>query len=184
MIFPYVRHGLDILFVGLNPANTSSKKGHYFSTNPAFWNQLYGSGLITTPVTMHLGDEQVFGSTRFNVNRWEYGVTDLVNYLAESDSSLVKPTIKNCIDLLQTVIKYEPKVVVLLHSKVIKYFVKNYLGKKSVEYGNLGKLIEGCDTVFYNGPFPHGNAITSEVKVELYKQIKENLELWHSTMYK
>ena len=104
MIYPFIRHGLDILFVGLNPANTSSKKGHYFSTNPAFWNQLYDSGLITVPVNMNVADEQVFGSSRVNANHWEYGVTDLVNGLAESNSAVVKPTVRNCIDLMQTII--------------------------------------------------------------------------------
>ena len=64
----------------------------------------------------------------------------------------------------------------LLHSKVIKHFVKGFLGKEDVEYGNLGKLIDGSDTVFFNVPFPSGNSITSETKVELYKQVKETLE--------
>ena len=85
---------------------------------------------------------------------------------------------------MQTIINYEPKVVVLLHSKVVKHFVRGYMEKKGVKYGNLGKLVEGCNTVFYNIPFPHGNAITSEVKVELYKQIKETLESWNSTMFR
>ena len=180
MIYPFVRHGLDILFVGLNPGGTSSNKGHYYSTNPAFWNQLYASGLITRPVNMNVADEQVFGSSRLNANGWEYGVTDLVNFLAESDSREVKPTIDNCMDLMQTIINYKPKVVVLLHSKVIKCFVKVFLGKKDVGCGNLGKLVDGLDTVFFNVPFPHGNNITSKEKVELYKQVKETLESWTS----
>ncbi len=184
MVYPFLRRGLDILFVGLNPANTSSKKGHYFSTNPAFWNQLYSAGLITKPVDMNVADEQVFGNSAINANHWEYGITDLVNFLAESNSSVVKPTTKNCIDLKQTILEYEPKVVILLHSKVIKHFVKNFLGKEGVEYGNLGKLINGCDTVFFNIPFPHGNAISSDVKVELYKQVKNSLESRNSAIAK
>ena len=176
MLNPFVKDGLDILFVGLNPGGTSSQKGHYFSTNPALWNQLYASGLITRPVNMNDADEQVFRSTIINANGWKYGITDLVNYFAESDSRKVRPSKQNCIDLKQTIIKHKPKVVVLLHCKVIKHFVKGLLGKQNVEYGNLGKLIDGCDTVFFNVPFPHGNAITTETKVELYKQIKETLE--------
>ena len=42
---------------------------------------------------------------------------------------------------------------------------------------------DGSDTVFFNIPFPSGNAITSEVKVELYKQIKETLESWGALIY-
>lgn len=179
MIYPFVRHGLDILFVELNPANTSSKKGHYFSTNPAFWNQLYASGLITIPINMNIADEQVFGSSTINANHWEYGVTDLVNFIAGSNSSKIKPSLKDNTTLLQTIKTHEPKIVVLLHSKVVNSFVKEYLGKSVVKYGNLGKLIEGCDSLFFNVPFPHGNTITSDVKVEMYKQIKETLHYYN-----
>lgn len=61
----------------------------------------------------------------------------------------------------------------------INSFVKEYLGKSVVKYGNLGKLIEGCDSLFFNVPFPHGNTITSDVKVEMYKQIKETLHYYN-----
>ena len=178
MLHPILKPGLDILFVGLNPGGSSSEKGHYFSANSALWNQLYESGLITRPVDMNDADERVFRSSEINANGWEYGITDLVNYLAESDSRKVSPTNENCRNLVQTILEYKPKVVVLLHSKVIKRFVKGFLGKEDVEYGNLGKLIDGSDTVFFNVPFPCGNAITSETKVELYKQVKETLESW------
>lgn len=175
MIYPFIREGLDILFVGLNPANTSSKKGHYFSTNPAFWNQLYYAGLITKPIDMNRADDIVFGSSDINYKNCQYGVTDLVNYLAESNSSKVKPTEQHCKNLEQSIVKYKPKKVILLHSKVINHFVTKYLHKPVVGYGCLGKLIDNCESVFYNVPFPHGNAITSETKVELYKKIKETL---------
>lgn len=175
MIYPFIREGLDILFVGLNPANTSSKKGHYFSTNPAFWNQLYDAGLITKPVDMNKADDIVFGSSVINYKNCQYGVTDLVNYLAESNSSVVRPTEQHCKDLKQNIVKYRPKKVILLHSKVIKYFVKGYLQKTVAGYGCLGKLIDNCESVFYNVPFPHGNAITSKIKIESYKKIKDAL---------
>lgn len=175
MIYPFIREGLDILFVGLNPANTSSKKGHYFSTNPAFWNQLYDAGLITKSIDMNTADNIVFGSSEINYKNCQYGVTDLVNYLAESNSSKVKPTEQHCKNLEQNILTYKPKKVILLHSKVIKYFVTKYLHKPVVEYGCIGKLIDNCESLFYNVPFPHGNAITSEIKVELYKKIKETL---------
>ena len=183
MLYPFVRPGLDMLIVGLNPGGTSSQKGHYFSSNSALWNQLYDSGLITRPVDKNVADDLVFGSSKINANGWEYGITDLVNYYAESDSRKVNPTRENCKDLMQTILKYKPRVVVLLHCKIIKHFVKDFLGKEDVEYGNLGQLIDGSDTVFFNVPFPSGNAITSEVKVELYKQIKETLESWGALIY-
>lgn len=190
MIYPFVRPELDILFVGLNPANTSSRKGHYFSTNSAFWNQLYESGLITEDLDKNIADTKVFGSTIANTNHWKYGITDLVNFVAESNSSIVKPTLKDCEDLEQTIVKNKPKIVVILHSKVIKWFINKHIGKRIEKNGNIGKLngnigklIEGCDTIFYTVPFPHGNSIPSESKIKLYKEIKTTLESWNSTTF-
>ncbi len=94
---------------------------------------------------MNIADNVVFGSSKINANGWEYGVTDLINFHVESDSRVVNPTIQNCIDLKQTIINNKPKVVVLLHSKVIKRFVKDFLGKENVKYGNLGKLVDESD---------------------------------------
>ena len=174
MIYPIIRPNLDILFVGLNPAKTSSEKGHYFSVKPSFWEQLYGAGLIKSPVDMNNADEKVFKSSEINYNGWQYGVTDLVNFLAESKSSKVPVTEEDCKELLRNIRKYKPKVVILLHSKVIKYFVKKHLNKDA-RRGCLGNLVDGCNTIFYYAPFPHGNSIPSTEKIELYKEIKEFL---------
>ena len=99
-----------------------------------------------------------------------------MNYLAENKSSKVPVTEEDCKKLFQNIRKYKPKVVILLHSKVIKWFVEKYLGiKKIKEHGYLGKLIDECNTIFYNVPFPHGSKIPSSKKIELYKEIKEFL---------
>jgi len=127
---------------------------------------------------MSIADDQVFGSSSINASHWEYGITDLVNFHAESDSTKVTPTMNNCIELMQTIIEFQPKIVVLLHSKIIKSFVEKHIGKRCTKYGNLGKLINGCNTVFYNVPFPHGNIISHEEKVKLYKLIKDTRESW------
>ena len=175
MIYPFLRRNLDILFVGLNPANTSSKKEHYFSTNQSFWNQLYESGLIKEHIDKDVADNVVFGSSSINHHNYEYGITDLVNYLAESNSSIVKPTLKNCIRLQEDIMLYKPRIVVLLHSKVVKCFVNEYL-KKNITKGYAGKLLDNCNTVFYYVPFPHGNSICTNIKVAIYADIKKTLD--------
>lgn len=75
---PFIHSGLDILFVGLNPARGSSQNGHYFSVNASFWNQLNEAGLITEFIDKGIADEIVFGSTCININEYQYGITDLV----------------------------------------------------------------------------------------------------------
>lgn len=177
-LIPFLRNNLDILFVGLNPAKGSSENGHYFSVNQAFWNQLYESGLITKRVDKSNADELIFGSNKHNYKNWNFGITDLITEIAESNSAKIKPKQTDLIRLENVIKAYKPKTTILLHSKVLKKFI-GYLGYIVPESntGKLGKLIENCDTTFYNIAFPHGNAITSESKIDKYTKLKEFLNL-------
>lgn len=174
---PYMREGLDILFVGLNPAKGSSENRHYFSVNQAFWNQLYDSGLIIESVPKDCGDIEVFGSQSKNYKGWSYGITDLVTEIAESDSNKVKVTEYDCRRLCESIEKYRPTTVILLHSKVNNHLLK-YLGKPvpRTNKGKLGCIIDGCPSMFYTIAFPHGNSISSIVKVEKYIEVRRYVE--------
>lgn len=172
-----IRENLDILFIGLNPAVVSNQKGHYFSVKQSLWSQLYRSGLIEKEVDKEYADELIFGDTALNVGHLNFGITDLVTHIANSNSSDVKPTQEDCAEMEQTILKYKPRIAIILYSKVLKIFAFKYLKitKCSSNSGNMGKLLEskGCNTIFYNIAFPHGNAITDEEKIKWYKEVKE-----------
>lgn len=173
---PFLRQNLDILFIGLNPAAGSSENRHYFSVNQAFWNQLYGAGLITAEVDKGEADVTVFGSNSINFNNWSYGITDLIPDIAESNSSIVNPTNKDCENLANRIKTLEPKAAILLHMKVLKFllpYLRHEIPKSNS--GRLGKLIPGYSTIFFNIAFPHGNIIKSEDKIIRYREVKEYL---------
>ena len=178
---PFVRENRESLCVGLNPAGGSSRNRHYFSVNQAFWNQLHESGLIILPVDKSNADEIVFGSTSKNFHGWSFGMTDLVTGIAESNSSKIKPGKIDCEILSDLIQRLSPKVVVLLHRKVLKYFGSFIdLSLLPANSGLLGTIFANCPTVFFSIAFPHGNAIPSRDKVAQYKKVKlylENLEL-------
>ena len=119
-------------------------------------------------------DELVFDSNNINFNYWNYGITDLITEIAESDSTKIKPTDEHCKRLKSTIIKYNPKTVILLHMDAIKSF-SSYLEMTSPpsNSGRMGLLIDGCTSVFYNIAFPHGNSITHDEKISRYKEVKK-----------
>lgn len=180
-LVPFLRQKLDILFIGLNPAKGSSENGHYFSVKQEFWNQLHISKLINQPVDKSIADQLIFGNNNLNYNQWQYGITDLVTEYAESNSGKIIPTIDNCKRLKSDIQKFNPKTAILLHSKVLNYFL-SYLNK-SIPISNtgaLGKLLENCQTEFFNIAFPHGNTITSLDKIRRYKEVHERLLKFNS----
>jgi len=176
-LIPFVRKNLDILFVGLNPAEGSSQNRHYFSVNQAFWNQLLVSGLICQNVDKVNADDIVFGSNKINNNGWSYGITDLINGIAESNSKLIKPSVQDCIRLETVINEGNPRTVVLLHGKVVRALYQ-YLHQPipKANSGFLGKILPGCDTEFFSIAFPHGNAISSSEKINQYIKLKKYLD--------
>ena len=174
---PFLRKNLEILFVGLNPAKGSNKNKHYFSVNQAFWNQLFESGLITRYIDKSIADDIIFGTNKFNYRNWNFGITDLITEIAESNSTKIKPKHSDLIRLENVIKEYKPKTVVLLHGKVLNKFVC-YLGYDVPESntGKLGKLIKTCNAIFFNIAFPHGNSITNEKKIKNYLELKEYIK--------
>ena len=66
----YLRPGLDVVFVGLNPGCYSAQVGHYFAFKPnRFWSALSASGLVPEPV----GPED-----DVRLLDWGIGLTDIV----------------------------------------------------------------------------------------------------------
>lgn len=174
---PFLRPGLDVLFVGLNPAKGSSDNGHYFSVNRRFWNQLYASGLITTPVDRMTADELVFDSTAVNYAGWNYGITDLVSELAHSDSEGILPTDDHCRRLVETICALEPRAVVLMHSKVRDKLAHYLRVANCPACGQMGKwLAERKKIEFFVAPFPHGTGYKEADIVDIYKQVRHYLE--------
>lgn len=68
----YLRPGLDIVFVGINPGSYSAQVGHYFATpRNRFWRALNRSGLV--PPGRELGPEDDAGMNGLGI-----GFTDVV----------------------------------------------------------------------------------------------------------
>lgn len=91
LLKPFVRPGLDVLFLALNPPVQSNTNGHYFSGDQSrFYDLLFKSGLIVQPVPKSRADEAVFGGTSVNYNRSTFGVIDLVGDLVQTQSGKVR----------------------------------------------------------------------------------------------
>ena len=96
----------------------------------------------------------------------EYGITDLVPGVVNTKAKEVKVTKADCEKLKEVINEHSPKVAILMHSKVRNSFLK-YMKCDKTKYGKIGKIIEGCPTMFYAVPFPHGNKYPKEMKINI-----------------
>lgn len=177
---PYLLPNLDVLFVALNPPVQSNATGHYFSgSNSRFFHLLYRSGLITEDVPKSTADEMVFGSTVVNYRGSAFGIVDLVGDLVETDSRKVKPTSEHVDRLLTAIRANEPRFVCVIHSKVKKALNGSSLLIRPLEYGLCRTLLPGVASRFVLNYFPNGNAIADELKVQIFRELREALKQSH-----
>lgn len=104
----YLRHGLDVVFVGFNPSVYSAAAGHYYA-RPAnqFWKCLNESGLLPDGVRLEPRDDSRLPS-------FGLGLTDVVKRPTRSCSDLVTSDYRSGVaELVGKLDRYLPRVVAL-----------------------------------------------------------------------
>ncbi|HJY81951.1 MAG TPA: mismatch-specific DNA-glycosylase [Candidatus Binatia bacterium] len=100
----YLREGLDIVFVGLNPGLYSAQVGHYFAYKQnRFWSALSASGLVPEPVGP-ADDARLL--------EWGIGLTDIVKRPTRGIHELKPVEFRRGAKALQEKLeRYRPRVV-------------------------------------------------------------------------
>ena len=103
----YLKPGLRVLFVGINPGLRSAQLGHHFAGHSnRFWKLLYESGLVTIPLTYQ--DD-------WRLPEWRLGLTNIISRPSAGIDALgPREYVDGGKRLLATIHRYRPKVVALL----------------------------------------------------------------------
>jgi len=103
----YIRPGLRVLFVGINPGLRSSRIGHHFAGHSnRFWKLLYESGLVTDQLTCQ--DD-------WRLPAWGLGLTNVISR-ASAGIDVLRPHEYRAgvVRLRRKVARFRPKIVALL----------------------------------------------------------------------
>ncbi len=100
----YLREGLEIVFVGLNPGLYSAQVGHYFAhKHNRFWPALSASGLVPEPV----GPED-----DARLLAWGIGLTDVVKRPTHGIHELTPAEFRRGAKALRDkLVRYKPRIV-------------------------------------------------------------------------
>ncbi len=122
----YLRRGLKIVFVGINPGLISAKAGHYYANprNP-FWRLLHEAGL--TPV--RLAPEEDARLLEFG-----YGITDIVKRPSRGVGELAQREFRDGRKILEQKLLSAKPLIVCFNSK--SAFV-GFFGKEA--FRNFGR---------------------------------------------
>lgn len=100
----YLRKGLDIVFVGINPGVRSALAGHYYANprNP-FWLLLYKAGL--TPRQLRPDEDHLLPT-------FGYGITDIVKRPSRGVADLTAADFRQGRQILEKkLLSYQPSIV-------------------------------------------------------------------------
>ena len=131
----YIRKGLDILFIGINPGLVSAYKGNYYaSPGNHFWKALHLSGLVPDPLSP-TDDHRLL---HFGI-----GLTDVVKRATRGSADLPKKDLlEGSLVLKEKIVKYEPKIAVFNG----KYIYEVFSGQKKFLFGRQPEKLPGSNT--------------------------------------
>jgi len=100
----YLRPGLEIVFVGINPGVISAKAGHYYANpNNGFWRGLYLAGL--TPVQLTPAKDR-------RILTFGYGLTDIIKRPSRGVNELRVEEFQSGRGILETkLLRHRPRIV-------------------------------------------------------------------------
>jgi TDG/mug DNA glycosylase family protein len=111
----YLRPGLNIVFVGINPGLKSAATGHHYAgPGNAFWPLLYESGLIPQPLTYE-HDARVL--------EWRIGLTNIVHRPSRSISDLSLGELREgARSLRRKLLRVQPRIVCFNGKRIFEVF--------------------------------------------------------------
>lgn len=158
-----------ILFVGINPGETSGKVGHHFAGpgNP-FWRLLHAAGL--TPVVLRADEDQ-------RLTEYGYALVNICSRTTKTAAELTKDELaRGAAQLRAKIRKLQPAVVALVGVTLYPIVVRRARGGPALPPGPGPKpeLLEGAR--LFVVPNPSGlNASfpTFEAKLVWFRQLAE-----------
>ncbi|MBA3713149.1 MAG: mismatch-specific DNA-glycosylase [Pyrinomonadaceae bacterium] len=161
MLKPFLRPGLDVLFVGFNPHPYSWERGRYYA-HGSLWRILRKSGLAPEI----RDDSQLFDHN--------FGITDLVPDRPTREAKEITDAeyAEAAVRFRRRVARLKPRVVCFTGKDVFRHFAGLKRGV-NVEYGLAGRWRE---SLLFVAPFPSHKWITDAEKARHYGEIRALLD--------
>jgi double-stranded uracil-DNA glycosylase len=168
----YLRPGLDLVFVGFNPGDRSSRIGHYYAgRGNQFWNFLFESQLV---------NERIMPEADRRVLDFGIGLTDVVKRWSSSSSSLRAADYHEGIPRLVGKLRdFKPRVVAfngkLAYEKVTG---------KATRLGWQPEPLEGAKVFVLPSTSGRNGSLTRRAKLAYFRQLARYIKGIHESASK
>ena len=107
----YLRPGLDLVLIGINPGLYSVRQGHYFArTTSRFW-PAFSSSALSEPMRRILATDRLYAHNDVQLPRFGIGLTDIVKRPSANASELTASDFERWVPtLVEKLKRYAPRV--------------------------------------------------------------------------
>ena len=163
----YLREGLDIVLVGLNPSEYSVREGHYFA-NPRnrFWTAFNRSGLISQEIPMELDHTLIDHGI---------GFTDVVKRPSRQASGLRAQDYRRWAPVLKEKLeRYQPLIACFHGLMAYSIYLRYAEGiKDKPKLGPQAHSIGGSQVFVVPNPSPANAQYSLDTLAEWYRKLKD-----------
>ena len=162
----YLKEGLDIVLVGLNPSLRSVEVGHYFATpRNRFWRAINSSGLLA---------EALDTVTDYKMLEHGIGLTDIVKRPTRGASDLRAADYREWAPVLREKLeRYEPLIVCFHGAVAYRNYLRHADGIRvsSIELGLQSHKIGNSRVFVVPNPSPANAAYSLDTLVGWYQAL-------------
>jgi|SRR5581483_941201 len=156
----YLRPGLKLVIVGINPGNRSGATGHHYAwPGNHFWPVLFEAGVIPEKITF-ADDHRVL--------EWDIGLTNLVHRTTRGIEDLTRDEMaEGARELRQKLLRFRPRVVCFNGKSIYEAFS----GRRDVRFGLQQETLEGILLYVVPSSSARTAAYQREAKVRYWRDL-------------
>lgn len=155
----YLRPGLDVVLVGINPGERSARLGHYYAgRGNQFWPLLFQSGLL--PCRLRPEDD-------LRVLEFGIGMTDVVKRSSKSANDLRAADFKSGVPRLRRVLKEVSPRVVAFNGKT----AYEKLNGRSAKLGWQKETLDGARVFVLPSTSGRNGSLTRAEKLAYFRRL-------------
>ncbi len=157
----YLRPGLDLVFVGINPGMRSAAAGHHYAwPGNHFWPLLFESGLVPEPLT---------ASDDARVLEWGIGLTNMVDRASPGIADLSLDELRaGAVKLRAKLLRYRPGVICFNGKKICEVFAG-----RVCDVGRQHELIGASLLHVMPSTSPRGASYSRTEKLRFFEELRD-----------
>jgi len=168
----YLRPGLDLVFVGFNPGDRSSRIGHYYAgRGNQFWNFLFASGLVA---------EKLEPEEDHRILDFGIGLTDVVKRWSPSSSSLRRVDYQRGVPRLIARLRDAKPRLVAFNGKLA---YEQVVGR-AVRLGLQTETLEGARVFVLPSTSGRNGSLTRRAKLAYFRRLARQVKAQASLLPK